>query len=169
MVAKRRPRSRATVYEASTVFRAPLPYVYRWCTDYSPRDPVLEKDTYHRRILSRTRREVIYEDLYTSGVGWWWSRNVVSLHPPDHWHDETIGNYRRWRLDYYLTELPNGRTRLDIRGVRWPMLLGGRNPPRSEEEAGLRSLWRNFAEALERDYRRRRPASNRPAGRARKR
>lgn len=152
--------ARSRDYEIRTTFRAPLSYVFRWCTDYGVGDAQLEKDEYERRIVRRTRREVVFEDLYDAGGGWGWSRMAVHLRPPTHWHGDAVGNMRLWSLDYDLRDLGGGRTELRLRGRRTSTALGGPNPSKARLERELRASWSNFAKALESDYRRsrRKPA-----------
>jgi hypothetical protein len=149
MVSEGSPRT----YEIRPTFRAPLPFVFRWCTDYTAADPALEKEKFTRRVLSRNGRKVVYEDLSDDPEGWFWSRFVVTLSPPDRWHAEAVGNYRSWVLDYTLRSLPDGRTELRLRGVRRATLLGKKNPPKERLERELRTAWANYGAALERDYR----------------
>lgn len=159
-------RVRSGVYEVRTVFHAPLSFVFRWCTDYTAGDPALEGDSFTRRVLQRSRRVVVYEDLDTTPEGWAWSRWVVTLAPPDRWHGESMGNYRDWSVDYRLCSLPDGGTELLLKGERRPTLLGERNPSRAELEASLAGNWQKFARALEADHARSRRGQ--PASRARK-
>jgi hypothetical protein len=60
-------------YHASVVFRAPLPFVFDWCTDYTEDDPKSAgKDSpihLQRRIVERTTRRVVFENLYDEGLG----------------------------------------------------------------------------------------------------
>ncbi|MCI4324473.1 MAG: hypothetical protein L3K00_01080 [Thermoplasmata archaeon] len=139
-------------YEVRATFRAPLPFVFRWCTDYSPEDPTLEKEKFERRILLQKGRKVVYEDLTDTGDGWMWSRTAVTLQPPNRWHADAMGNYRTWSLDYELRSLSDGRTELRLQGVRRATALG-KNPPKARLERELRVTWANYAAALERDYR----------------
>ncbi len=148
-------------YEVRTVFRAPLDFAYAWCTDYTPEDRKLEGDPGSRQILRKGRRTVVYEDLNETPDGWMWSRQTVTLHPPDRWHATAVGNYRTWVLDYALRELPDGRTEFTMRGRRRATPLGRRNPPKSVLEKELHEMWANLGRALERDFR----ASRRPARR----
>ncbi|HKV90857.1 MAG TPA: hypothetical protein VJQ43_06675 [Thermoplasmata archaeon] len=143
-----------SLYQVRVEFDAPLEFVYRWCTDYSSQDPKLEKDEYTRRLIRRSRREVVYEDLSEAKGGWMWSRMTVTLRPPDRWHAEAFGSHRTWRLDYTLRPLGAGRTELTLRGRRRPTELGGRNPPKARLERELAASWANFARALRRDYHR---------------
>ena len=36
-------------YEVRAKFHAPLDFVYRWCTDYTPDDGPFEEESYQRR------------------------------------------------------------------------------------------------------------------------
>ena len=97
-----------------------------------------------------------------------WSHWNITIHPPNHWHGDAVGNYRAWDVDYRLKSLPGDRTQLTLRGRRTPLLLGGRNPPKAELERELTETWRKFSRALEADYRKsRRKRSGRTRGRRR--
>ncbi len=139
-------------YEVRATFKAPLEFVYRWCTDYTPQDARLEGEKYTRRILRRTPREVIYEDLEETKQGWFWSRHVVRLLPPNRWHSDSVGSHRAYALDYRLTELPGNRTQLILKARRRPYGVGGKNPPKSEWEHSVAKSWKTFGRFLERDY-----------------
>jgi len=141
------------VYEFRSRFHAPLPFVFRWCTDYTPDDPRIERDDYTRRIVRKGPRGAVYEDLADLPTGWQWSHVVVDFHPPRYWHAEIVGSHRDWHVDYRLSEHPNGITELHFRGVRRTTALGGRNPAKAKLEGELRGMWKNFGRALERDYR----------------
>ncbi len=143
------------LYEIRPTFDAPLPYVFRWLTDFSSQDPGLEKGKYRRKVIERRRGRIVLEDLTETKKGWEWYRSVITLHPPDRWHAELRGNVPDWSLDYRLTPLAPDRTLLTI---RWrirqrPGVRGPANPPKEVTERMMRRLWKNFAEALERDYR----------------
>jgi len=144
-----RPRT----YTIRSSFNAPVPFVYAWCTDYTESDRALEGDPGSRKILRRRGRTVVYEDLNETPEGWMWSRQTVTLRPPDRWHAVAIGNHRTWVLDYSLRELPNGRTELTLRGVRRASALGVKNPPKAVLERELRVMWANLGRNLERDFR----------------
>ena len=141
------------IYEFRIQFRAPLPYVFAWCTDYTPDDPRLEGEEYTRRILRRTSRKAVYEDLYDEPDGWMWSHQEVDLHPPNHWHANAVGSHREWIIDYRLSAKKDGSTELWFRGRRRATALAGKNPPKARLERELLLMWKNFARALERDYR----------------
>src|SRR5207302_10806365 len=66
-------------YRIRVSFRAPIDFVFAWCTDYTPGDAALEKETYQRKIIKRTPRAVVFEDVDESKDGWDCTRLVVSL------------------------------------------------------------------------------------------
>ena len=140
-------------YVVRVRFRAPLEYVFRWCTDYGTQDAALEKEQYERRVIERTKRQVVYEDLQGSDGGWFWSRHVVRLTPPDHWHSDSIGSHRAFSLDYQLTGRGPEESELVLTGKRRPYGHGGPNPPKSVWEPSVAKSWKRFAKALESDYR----------------
>jgi hypothetical protein len=141
-------------YRASASFRAPLDFVFAWCTDYTPEDPGLENEQYERKVIERTARRVIFEDLEESKDGWDWSRAVVSLRPPTRWHMDAVGNNRDVTADYVLSTLLDGRTRLDLRWRRRPKVPDAKRRTKAEREASATRAWKLFAAALERDYNR---------------
>lgn len=136
-----------------TVFRAPLSFAYRWCTDYSSTDSKLEGQRFTRRVLRRDARRVVYEDLDRTEGGWTWARWTVSLQPPDRWHGVSIGNYRSWSAEYRLRALADGRTEFQFRGKRRATGLAPRAPPRADVQKELNQIWKRFVRALETDYR----------------
>jgi hypothetical protein len=142
-----------TIYEIKRTFRAPLPFVYDWCTDYTERDRKLEGDPGSRKIIRKGRRTVVYEDLNETPHGWMWSRQAVTLRPPNVWTATALGNYRTWRLRYSLRELQDGRTEFTMHGKRRATPLGVKNPPKAVLERELLEMWGNLGRALEKDYR----------------
>lgn len=140
-------------YEVRAKFRAPVDFVYRWCTDYTTDDARYESENYRRRILRRSSRQVVYEDLEETSAGWRWTRHVVRLLPPDRWHSESVGSHRQISLDYRLSALKGGRTLLVLTARRRPYGVGGKNPSRSQWVREIGRSWVLFGRALERDYR----------------
>jgi hypothetical protein len=149
-----------------TVFRAPLPFAFRWCTDYSTKDGALEEATFARRVLRRDARRVVYEDLDPTDGGWMWSRWTVTLQPPDRWHGVSIGNYRSWTAEYRLRRLDEARTAFQFRGRRRVTGVATKSPPRAQVQKNLNQIWKRFGRALEADYR---ATRRKPAGRRRRR
>jgi len=159
-------------YRVALDFAAPLPFVYAWCTNYSPADAKLAGEDraigLARRIIERTPRRVIFENVYDEGRGWAWERHTVTLRPPDRWRSDGWGNYHEVHLDYRLTERPGGGTRFEMRWRSRPAgLARGPPPTRARVERFVLELWRRRRSVLERDYRRLR-AARRSRARGRK-
>lgn len=144
----------APTYRVTAEFSAPRAYVFRWCTDYRADDAKLEGEHFERRILKRSPTEVVYEDLERQKGGWFWSRHVVRLDPPNGWHSDTVGSHRQYSLDYRLSDLPSGGTRLVLTARRRPYGVGGPNPAKAEWERSVTETWKQFSRALEKDYQR---------------
>ena len=141
-------------YVIRQTFRAPLKFVYTWCTDFRPDDARLEGESYARRILSRKARRVVYEDVEPDDSGWFWARTDVRLLPPDRWQMESIGNRRHSRAEYRLTKLPDGRTSLELRLRRRASIVPAKRLSKPAREATLSRAWRSFARSLEAEFRR---------------
>ncbi len=141
-------------YQVRATFRAPLPFVFRWCTDYTAEDGRYSGEGYERRILARSVRNVVLEDLFDTEHGWIWIHRAVRLQPPDRWHADSVGSDRILSVDYRLSSLPGGRTRLTIDVRRRPYGLGKANPPKTEWQRNVAGSWERFGRLLERDYRR---------------
>jgi len=157
---RRRAKWVGPEYAIRVSFQVPLDFAFAWCTDYTPEDAKLEGDSYERKIVERTPRRVVLEDLYDTKAGWIWSREVVTLQPPNRWHMDGVGNRRDVTADYVLSPLPDGRTRFDLRWSRHPKVPDAKKLTKAEREASAMRGWKRFAVAMERDYRhsRRRPA-----------
>jgi len=144
---------RGPEYRIRVAFRVPLEFAFAWCTDYTPQDGSLEGESYQRKIIERTPRRVIFEDLEETASGWVWSRDVVTLRPPNRWHMDGVGNRRDVTAEYRLSRLSDGRTQLELRWWRRPKPPGKKTPRAQREEEATRA-WKRFAAAMERDYRR---------------
>ena len=145
-------------YRITAKFCVPRSFAFRWCTDYQPDDGRYGGEDrsigLQRRILRRDRHRVVFENLYNIGKGWGWERHVVTLHPPDRWHSEGVGNYQQSILDYELVELPDGRTGFVMRWRSRPIGRSiGPRPSKSSIERYVARLWHDRAHAMERDFR----------------
>ena len=135
------------------LFRVPLPFAYRWCTDYRPEDGRLSGEGFERRVLRRSRRRVVLEDLWWEADGWRWRRNEVTLSPPDRWSTDSPGNVRVAHLDYRLTPVTERSCFLDLVMRRRPGARDPRQPSKQELERELETLWGHYRRAMEREYR----------------
>jgi hypothetical protein len=144
-------------FHIHVVFKVPLSFVYRWCTDFGPDDGQYSGEdktiNLNRRIIERTPNRVVFENLYDRGRGWAWERHVVTLMPPDRWHSEGKGVYSENVMDYKLTELPDGRTRLDINWRSRPTEMDtGPRATNKEIENFMLQLWNIRVWAIGRAY-----------------
>jgi hypothetical protein len=149
---KRRVRWPPPRYRIQLDFRAPVDFVYHWCTDYRIDDAGRQGERYERRILSRSTRRVVFEDLWWEPDGWRWRRHDVRLFPPDHWRTSSIGNEREAQNDYHLIQLDDRSTRLKITIRRRPGMRQPLQVPKRVLERNLRKEWAGFARALEADF-----------------
>ena len=141
-------------YQISKMINAPLKFVYNWCVDFREDDPKIWGSRTRRIILQRTKRRVIYMSTLkrrgraTSAV------RIVTLHPPNVWHLDLVGQENDEIGDYRLTSLGPKKTRLDITfTVKYKIA----NAPTKEKDAKETSeVWDKYVVALERDYSRRR-------------
>jgi hypothetical protein len=140
------------LYKSRVVLHVPIKFAYRWCTDFSSKDPKLERVRYERRLLERSPKRRVFEDLHKMPAGWYWTRSVVTLRPPDGWHDYELGNHGAWSVDYKLRALGKDRTELTLVSRRRPVLLGTKNPTRARGDRAMTRTWREFGAAIERDY-----------------
>ena len=76
--------------------------------------------------------------------------NVVTLHPPKGWHLEGIGDEIDEKVDYVLTELALGKTRLDIAvTVNYKI---HEVPTKTQDAKELSGVWDKYVDALEKEY-----------------
>jgi len=135
----------------SKVINAPLRFVFNWCTDFREDDNRITGSKNKRRILQKARRRVVYVTTYFPkpnkpkiGV------NLVTLHPPNSWHLEFVGEEDYEDGEYRLTRLGSRKTRLDM---RFKERYKVRNAPSAaEDKKGTEELWDKYVAALERDY-----------------
>ncbi len=140
-------------YRIRVTFGVPLDFAFAWCTDFTPQDARLEEESYERKIIEQAPRRVIFEDLEETEAGWVWSRDVVTLRPPNRWHMEGTGNHRDVIADYVLSPVLGGRTQLALRWRRRPKMSEEKKLTKAEREASTTRAWKRFSAAMERDYR----------------
>jgi hypothetical protein len=137
------------VVRISKIIDAPLGFVYDWCTDYREDDYRITRSKSRRSFLERTRRRVIYitrEKGKPMG-----SASIVTLHPSDAWHVNSISDDRDIVGDYRLRKLAGKRTRLDI--VFKVKRKSAKAPSKSEFLKHLKEIWDKYVARLENDYR----------------
>jgi hypothetical protein len=139
-------------FRVSKVIRAPLPFVYAWCTDYRDSDPKITGSKTSRKILVKAGRHVIYTGSYRSGGKLKIGVNIVTLHPPRRWHLSFVGDEDDEIGDYTLTRLGPRRTRLEMRFTEHYRVSNA--PTKAEDVTHVHELWNKYVARLERDYKR---------------
>ena len=147
------PKWPGPVYHAEVDFDAPRDFAFRWCTDYRADDATRSKEKFERRVLSRSARKVVFEDLGWSPTGWVWRHTEVTLRPPGRWHAKTFGSFRTGVIDYSLAPLPGDRCRFSVTFHRRPTEVHPDRPTKKELDGELTRMWTNYGRALARDYR----------------
>src|SRR5271169_4859164 len=103
------------ITRVSKTVNAPLRYVYDWCTDFRDTDPKITGSKSQRIILEKTRKRVVYAQVYQGADG---SQKVavdiVTLNPPHSWHLDYFGEEDDETGDYRLKSLGRNKTRLDM-------------------------------------------------------
>lgn len=148
-----RSRVAATdVVRISRTIDAPIRFVYGWCTDLREDDYKISGSKSRRRILEKTGQRVIYttREKGAKSVG---AASVVTLHPPNTWHVDSIGDQRDTVGDYRLTRLCDGRTRLDI--VFKVKRKSSAAPGRTQFLRHLNKSWDRYVATLDKDYEKR--------------
>ncbi|MCI4360220.1 MAG: hypothetical protein L3J91_00790 [Thermoplasmata archaeon] len=140
-------------YHIRVQIRAPLECAFRWCTEFTPRDPLLEGERFERRVLSSTARRAVFEDLEWTPTGWYWARSVVSLRPPYRWDLARTGDRVDMAGLYRRIPRTDGGVDLDLRWRRRPHVTPREHLSRRNRERNSTRGWRRFAAALEADDR----------------
>ncbi len=140
------------VYKISETFNAPRDFVFNWCTDFREDDYKMTGSTARRRFLERTKDRIVWVVNYRDGRRSVEGVRAVWLKPPNSWRFDTCGDGREVG-DYSLSELKNGKTRLDM-----VFRVTYDDPSKVESQAEwtkvARRNWSTFAKFLEKDYRR---------------
>ena len=142
--------SRLEVFRVSKIINAPLPFAYRWCTDFREDDYKMTGSTARRRFLERTKSRIIWVVKYKDRGRSMEGVRAVWLKRPNSWHLDTCGDGREIG-DYTLTGLKNGKTRLDM-----VFMVTYDNPTEVESEAELAKggtrQWSIYGRFLEKEY-----------------
>ena len=137
-------------YHVSKIIKAPLKYVYDWCTDYREDDNQITGSKTQFRILQKTNRRVIY--LSTSK---WYGKAMVAvkmvmLRPPKAWYLDQIGQVEDVVGIYTLTRLGPEKTKLNMRFTEKYKLRDA--PSKEQDRNDVAQMWNKYVAALEKDY-----------------
>ena len=136
--------------------RAPLGFVYRWCTDYRDDDNRFTESIYHYRVkiaLREPSRVVRVITVPGRDANRCTDVEIIELHPPDRWSltklswtDDESGSYR-------LTAKNPSLTLLEMRFRRtWKV---GAPPDSDRYRALFNRVWDRYVGVIESEYARR--------------
>ena len=134
----------------SKVIKAPLNYVYYWCTDYREDDNKITGSKTKRIILQKTKRRVIYVSTNKLRGKTISSVDIVTLRPPNAWHLDFVGQEGDEIGEYKLTRIGPRKTRLNMTfKIKYKIA----NPPTKQEDTKTTSkFWDKYVAAAEKDY-----------------
>ena len=142
--------TRSHRYHISKTIHAPLRFVYDWCTDYRESDPRITGSKYKRKILMKTKHRVVYVSSYRNRSEMRSAVDVVTLHPPNAWHLDFIGDEDDETGDYALSSLGPRKTKLNMTFTAHYKIVNA--PSKAQDAKQTREVWNKYAAALERDY-----------------
>lgn len=137
-------------YRASRVINAPLKFVYNWCTDFREDDNKIAGSRTRRIILQKTKRRVIFMSTHRRRGKTINAVRIVTLHPPDYWHLDKVGEENDEIGNYRLTRLGPRKTRLDMAFNAKYKIANA--PTKEEDTRQTNRVWDRYTAALEKDY-----------------
>jgi hypothetical protein len=140
------------VIRVSKTINAPYGYVYDWCTDFREDDGKITGSKSQRKILEKTKKRVIYVQIYQGGDGKQKvAANIVTLRPPNSWHLEFFGEEDDETGEYVVKDLGKDKTRLDmVFKEKWKNIA--KVPSIEEQTKQTDKVWDKYVKALEKDY-----------------
>lgn len=137
-------------YRISETFKAPLDYVFSWCTDFREDDSKMVGGKTRRHFLEQSKDRVIWTVAYEEKGKKFEGFRVVWLKPPGAWKLDTCGDHRE-RGDYKLKALGKNKTRLDM-VFKMSYDDKGEIVPKKEWERDVQKEWDTYAKFLEKDF-----------------
>jgi hypothetical protein len=139
------------VTRVSKTINAPLHHVYDWCTDFREDDPQITGSTSQKKILEKTKKRVIYVQIYEGADGdQKVAVDIVTLKPPNSWHLDYFGEEDDETGEYRLKSLGKNKTRLDmVFKEKWKNIA--KVPSLEEQVKHTNEVWDKYVAALEKD------------------
>ena len=139
------------IIRVSKTINAPLRFAFNWCTDFREDDPQLTGSKSRRIILEKTKKRVVYAEVYTGDDGnQKVGVNIVTLKSPTSWHLEFFGEEDNEIGDYKLSSLGKNKTKLNmVFKETWKT----ETIPTVEERAeSTNKVWDQYVAALEKEF-----------------
>jgi hypothetical protein len=152
--ARRTVRPIYQTYRFRKLVHAPLPFVFRWCTDYREDDDRITDSIYQYRaniLLKEPARIVRVITVAGKDRNRSTDVEIISLLPPDRWRLEKFSVTDDESGSYRLTRQGRALTSLEMRFRRiWKV---GRLPDQERYLALFNQVWDRYVEIMEADYR----------------
>jgi len=137
-------------YKASKTFKAPLDFVFGWCTDFREDDGKMTGSKTKREFIERTDKRIVWAVEYKEKGKTKEGIRVVWLHPPNSWSLDTCGDGKEVG-EYVLTPKGKNKTRLDMKfHLSYDSKDAVEDPKKWEKDAS--EEWDIFRDYLERNY-----------------
>lgn len=140
--------------EISKPINAPPSFVYNWWTSFEETDPNLSgKIIRSRRIISRTKDTIIFEDQGRMLRVPYKDRVTVALKPPDGWTAEYESNRFHALSTYHLKEVSSGTTLHVVTDVQFKGILRLFAPlAKGLIEKTISNEWDDYAKLIQEDH-----------------
>lgn len=137
-------------YKISQTFKAPLDYVFGWCTDFREDDGKMTGSKAKTTFLERTDKRIVWVTEYKEKGKPQEGIRVVWLHAPDSWTLDTCGDQRELG-EYNLTQKGKNKTKLDM---KFQISFDSKEEvqDRKKWEKEVDEEWDIFRTHLENDY-----------------
>ena len=137
-------------FKASQTFKAPLDFVFQWCTDFREDDGKMTGSKAKRTFLERTAKRIVWVSEFKEKGEPKEGLRVVWLEPPNVWRLDTCGDQREIG-EYVLSPKGKNKTRLDM---KFKISYDSKDeiPDKKEWEDDVAKEWEIFASYLEKDY-----------------
>jgi len=142
--------SKRHTYRVTKTIKAPLKFVYDWCTDYREDDNQITGSKVQFKILQKTNRRVIYLRTYERDGRTMVGVKIVTLHPPKAWFLDQVGEDEDVSGIYKLTRVGPERTRLAMTFTEKYKVSDA--PTKEEDRKSTHQMWDKYVAALEKDY-----------------
>jgi len=139
------------IIRVSKTINAPLRFAFNWCTDFREDDPQLTGSKSRRITLEKTKKRVVYAEVYTGDDGnQKVGVNIVTLKSPTSWNLEFFGEEDNEIGDYKLSSLGKNKTKLNmVFKETWKT----ETIPTVEERAeSTNKVWDQYVAALEKEF-----------------
>lgn len=137
-------------YRVTKIIKAPLRFVFNWCTDYREDDNKITGSKSKRTILEKTKRRVVYIIQYPDRKQIKTGFNLVTLDASRSWHLDYFSQDDDEIADYALSRLGPQRTRLNmVFTEKWKTR---EVPKKAAYTKHINGIWDKYVAALEGDY-----------------